>query len=574
MTHHQRTWIIPPPPDHDRLLRFPDVPRLIQILLWQRGVQTPEEFTAFVRPNYASLGDPMAFRQMRPAIDIILGALKSHAQVTVYGDYDADGVTGTALLVEALQQYGLKVNWYLPERLSEGYGLNRPAVEKLAAAGTKLLITVDCGTSNLAEVRRAKELGLEVIILDHHHQPAEMPPADAIINPTFADEHYPCRTLSSAGVAFTLVRGLNLVSQNGAAVGRPLAPGWEKWLLDLVAISTVADMMPLRDENRTLVHFGLLVLRKTRRPGLRALFTVIGSSMERADEYTIGFLLAPRINAAGRLQHASIALALLLEHDPNQARRLAEQLQAVNLDRQRLTELAMAEALEQIATQPAAPALTMFAPHWSPGILGLVAGRLSDRLWRPVLVMAENDGQVVGSGRSVPGFNIMDVMDDGRQHFLRFGGHPGACGFTLAARDQRSRFEEWFRQRVAEAWRPEHTARVLRIDGQALIDDVSTEVLDYLEALGPYGIDHPRPTFMIDRVRVDEAMTVGNDGQHLRLTINDGQRRVRCIGFRMADRQLECRPGSEIDIVLEPSWNVWQGRRDPQLKIIDLRSHQ
>lgn len=567
----RKHWLIPDPPDREFLERFSGVPHIVQLLLWQRGLRTPDDVEAFLQPDYATLGDPLTFGQMRHAVNRILAATTSGQHITIYGDYDADGVTSTAIMVEALRAYGANVDWYLPERLSEGYGLNLAAVEMLTKRGTELLITLDCGTSNVDEVKRAKELGLDVIIIDHHHQPATTPPADVIINPAFTDEQYPFRTLSSGGVAFALVRALNVISNNGASIGRTLSVGWEKWLLDLVAISTVADMMPLRGENRTLVRYGLLVLRKTKRPGLRALFSVIGSAVERADEYTIGFMIAPRLNAAGRLHHASIALELILASTVEVASILANQLQAINQDRQRLTEMAMAEALDQIDLERLPAAVTAFAPHWAPGILGLVAGRLSERLWRPVVVMAENDGQIIGSGRSVPGFNIMEVMDDGREHFLRFGGHPGACGFTLASVEGRTVFESWFQQRVVREWHPDEVQRQLPIDGIITLTDITPAALDDLEQLGPYGIDHPRPVFAVEAARVIQAASVGGDGQHLRLTVSTDGTTAHCIGFRMASRLAECAVGSTIDIALEPSWNVWQGRRDPQLKIIDLK---
>lgn len=566
----QVTWTVAESAPEDFRQKFPDVPTLIQQVLWQRQLTTPSEVEAFLQPDYARLGDPFLFRHMQRAVDRILAAIRDQEPIMIYGDYDADGVTATAVMYEGLTALGARVKWYLPERLAEGYGLNMQAIEGFAKAGVKLLITVDCGTSNVEEITTAKNLGLETIVLDHHHQPPVVPPAIAIINPAFEAETYPGNRMSSAGVAFTVVRALLKHTNDGEMVGKALAPGWEKWLLDLVAISTVADMMPLRGENRTLVRYGLLVLRKTRRPGLRALFAVMGNAIDQADEYTIGFSIAPRLNAAGRLKHASLALELLLTNDPVQGQVLAEQLQLINQDRQRLTEMAVAEALEQMPTE-AAGAATFFAPHWSPGILGLVAGRLADRLWRPVVVMTDNDGQVVGSGRSIPGVDIMTVMDEGRAHFSRYGGHPGACGFTLIGSAQRSSFETWFRQQFETAETKRTSGKEILVDGQAALDAFSASTLNLLEELGPYGIEHSRPLFMIPAVRVVESSTVGADGKHLRLTVSDGSTTVKCIGFRHGSRLTESRPGSMIDLVVEASWNDWQGRRLPQLKIIDFR---
>lgn len=566
-------WSIAEPPSEADVRELEHLPPLIRAVVWRRGMATATAVTDFLRPEYSRIGDPFSFRQMRTAVDRILAAIKNRERIMIYGDYDADGVTSTAILYEGLRAFGADIHWYLPERLTEGYGLNMKAMDGFAQDETKLLLTVDCGTSNVDEITYAQSLGIATIVLDHHHQPAKLPPALAIINPVFEDETYPFRGLSSAGVAFALIRALIQATENGQTLGRPLAAGWEKWLLDLVAISTVADMMPLRGENRVYVRFGLMVLRKTKRPGLRALFGVMGSAIEQADEYTIGFMIAPRLNAAGRLHHASLALQLLLTENPTVAQQLAEQLQSINQDRQRLTELAVAEALEQVPAQQEYAGLAVYAPHWSPGVLGLIAGRLADRLWRPVVVMAENDGEIVGSGRSVPGVDIMAVMDDGREHFARYGGHPGACGFTLASLDGLTSFSGWFRERMATAWEPAAATKTLEIDSRAALDDFRPEVLDLLDELGPYGIDHRRPLFVVEGVTVIEAGTVGTDNQHLRLRLRGEHGDQRAIGFRLGSRLSECSPGTKIDIVIEASWNDWQGRRMPQLKIIDFRPH-
>ncbi len=566
-----KTWVVRPAAPADFHQHFSDLPSIVRQVLWRRGLRTPAEVAAFLQPDYGQLADPFLFRDMSPAVELIIAAVQRRQPITVYGDYDADGVTATAVMVEALSALGAMVTWYLPERLAEGYGLHQDVIEKLSRDGTKLLIAVDCGTTNVREVNAACDLGLAVIILDHHHQPAELPPAEAIINPAFHDETYPFRGLSSAGVAFTVVRGLLQATEAGRRVGRSLNAGWEKWLLDLVAISTVADMMPLRGENRTLVRWGLTVLRKTKRPGLRALFEVMGTQLEQADEYTIGFQIGPRLNAAGRLHHASLALHLLLTKNSGQARDLARQLQELNQDRQKLTELAVSEALEQITATGEQAAYTAFAPHWSPGILGLVAGRLVERVWRPVLVMTENDGRIIGSGRSIPGFDIMRAMDAGQEHFLRFGGHPGACGFTLTSPDRRESFERWWREFIGQQLADVKLEKTLTIDGPAALSDFTDRALDLLETLGPYGVDHPRPALLLGRAEVQAISVAGAQQQHLRLTIRQNRAIARCIGFRQGQRAGELTPGQSIDVVVEASWNVWRDQKEPQLKIIDLR---
>lgn len=568
----ERPWVLADQPPENLSSQFPELPGLIVRLLWQRGFRTAESIKKFLRPEYAQdLQDPFAFTQMQTAVDCIVAAITGQRQITVYGDYDVDGVTSTAIMVETLRALGGRVDWYLPERLAEGYGLNSAAIDELAARGTKLLITVDCGTTSLAEIDRAHELGLQVIVLDHHHQPAKLPAAEAIINPVLDREARSYQHYSSAGVAFTVARALLQATNNGATVGQRLAPGWEKWLLDLTAMSTVADMMPMTGTNRLLVKYGLVVLRKSRRPGLRALFDVMGSELSKADETTISFQIAPRLNAAGRLHHASIALELLLTKDVNHARQLAEQLQAVNGERQRLTEMAVAEALEQVEHQGEQSAYTAFAPHWSPGIIGLIAGRLVERVWRPVLVMTQNGDEIIGSGRSTPGFDIMSALDAGANHFRRFGGHPGACGFTLVSLETRSTFQTWWQEYAKTTVPPGRAMKPVMIDLPTTLTELDGETIDLIDACAPYGQTNPRPVFMISNVTVTSVASVGTAGQHVRFVAQQGDVTAKFIGFRFGDRMTELQPGVVVDVAVEASWNSWNGRKERQLKISDWR---
>lgn len=568
----ERPWILADQPPTTIPSQFPELPELIVRLLWQRGWREVEAIKNFLRPDYDhDLQDPFAFTQMRTAVDLILAAIGDQRQMTIYGDYDVDGVTATATMVETLTALGGQVNWYLPERLAEGYGLNVAAIEELAKQGTKLLITVDCGTTSVEEIDRAHELGLKVIVLDHHHQPANIPAAEAIINPVFEREARSYQHYSSAGVAFTAARALMQATNYGATLGRRLAAGWEKWLLDLTAMSTVADMMPMTGTNRLLVKYGLQVLRKTRRPGLRALFDVMGSDLAKADETSISFQIAPRLNAAGRLHHASIALEILLTKDVAESRRLAERLQAVNGERQRLTEMAVSEALEQLEHQGEQSAYTAFAPHWSPGIIGLIAGRLVERVWRPVLVMTQNGDEIIGSGRSTPGFDIMSALDAGASHFRRFGGHPGACGFTLVSLEARPTFQNWWQDYARTTVPPGRALKPVMVDLPATLNELDAETIDCIDLCAPYGQTNARPVFMISDLTITSAAPVGATGQHVRIVAQQGEETAKFIGFRFGERLSELQPGLMVDVAVEASWNSWNGRKERQLKIIDWR---
>ncbi len=547
-----------------------EVTPLVAKVLHRRGVTDPAAVANWLEPSYDQhIHDPMLYLQMDRAVERLIRAIREQQPITIYGDYDADGICATAIMAETLEVLGAKVNWYIPERLAEGYGLNADAVERIAKQGTQLLITVDCGTSNVGEIAQAKSEGMDVIVLDHHQAPPVLPEAVAIINPFLPGQTFPFQGHSSGGVAFTVARALLQASRSGQVVNRPVKPGWEKWLLDIVAISTVADMMPLQGENRIFVTFGLRVLRQTRRLGLQALFAVIGAEASHATETTIGFQITPRLNAAGRLQHAGTALRLLLAKDQETATQLAAELQSINTERQRLTEMAVEEAMGQVQNQGQQAAYAVFAPHWSPGIVGLIAGRIADRVWRPVLVMTQNGDHIVGSGRSIPGFDITKHLRTGSEYLLRFGGHAGACGFTLTTADQRQAFIGWWQTSVGQATTAAPDQPPLQIDAETTLQEITPETLDQLERLAPFGVANDRPRFLLRKIAVQQVKMVGQSKQHVRLQGLQQSAAGTFIGFRLAERADEL--AAAVDLVIEASWNAWNGRREPQLKIIDFQ---
>lgn len=563
-------WNIPTVPPDDIVVRLGVDDYLLAAVLWQRGWRDPVAVQHLLRPSYTDhLSDPFAFRHMHEAVDRVIRAITNHERIVVHGDYDADGVTTAVLLTDSLRRLGGQVDWYVPDRFTEGYGLNLATIEKLASEGTKLLMTVDCGTSNTTEIARARDLGIDVIVLDHHQPPPERPNA-IMINPVVPDETYPFRGFSSAGVAFTFLRALLLTSKNGSALGHVKPVGWEKWFLDLVAISTVADLMPLHGENRVLVRHGLAVLRQTQRPGLRALLARIGATGSAITEQTIGFHIAPRINAAGRLRHASTAVKLLLTADPIEAQGLVDELEQINSDRQRLTSAATDEALEAVRDLADDPGHALFAPHWSPGVVGLVAGRIAEKVWKPVIVMTELEGEIVGSARSIIGVNIMTIMAQGKQYFARYGGHAGASGFTLKT-GQREAFQAWFVEALRNTDLPK-ALRPLTIDADVRLPQINASAVTALDRLAPYGPEHPRPVILCRGLRCIDKSLVGADGQHLRIRVEQDGQRMTIIGFRHGVNEILVTPGERFDAVVEPSWNTWNGRTDIQLRMIDLRS--
>lgn len=570
-----KRWQVRPRAPQDWLEAFPEIDPILLQLLWTRGLRTQTDIDAFLEPDFSrDVHDPFLFRQMRLAVDRIALALREQQPIVVYGDYDADGVCSSAVMSQTLQALGGNVDVYIPFRETEGYGLNLPAVEELAAAGAKLLITVDCGTTNVAEVARANELGLDVIVTDHHDQPPVLPSAYAIINPELTKETYPFRRLAASGVAYKLATAVLQATQQGALLGRPALPdGWEKWLLDLVATSTVTDMVPILGENRVFVRFGLAVLKKNRRPGFRRLFETTRTPASEVDEETLAFQVGPRLNAAGRMNHASTAFRLLVTDDDAEALRLAGELSTANQDRQRATENVMQQALEQVGSEPADPLLVAFGLDWPVGVIGLAASKLCDQFARPAVVMTRTaKGVIVGSGRSVEQFDISAAMGQVRDLLDRSGGHPQACGFSLKP----DVTPERFRASLLSAAGPDlvglDARPTLGIDLDVVLDDVNWKLVEDVARLSPFGENAEQPLFVARAVRVVSVDSVGREKKHLRLRVTHATSTVhKTIGFRFGAWVEQLTPGDTVDLVFTVGVNEWNGNREIELKIVDLR---
>lgn len=536
-------------------------------ILADRGLTDPDELRRFLHPDFDEhLHDPFLFRHMRTAVDRVSRAIDGHEPIVVYGDYDADGVCGAALLVSVLRQLGASVTAYLPHREREGYGMNRDAVELFATQGTRLVITVDCGSSNVEEIALANQRGIDVIVTDHHQQPQRIPDAVAILNPAFADETYPFPFLSGAGVAYKLVLALKRTREH------TLHPQEEKWWLDLVAISTVADIVPLIGENRVLVHYGLQVIGKSRRPGLRALLRTLNG--RKVSTSTIAFQLAPRINAAGRLDHADVAYRLLTTEDEQEATDLVGQLERLNRERQQITERIEREAREQLGdVTPETRLLAAYREDWPPGVVGIVAGHLANRYTRPAIIMGRVGDEIIGSGRSIPGFNITDALHAVSDHLSRYGGHAQACGFSLRDAAQVDAFLAAFHAVVAERLGDDLLETTLDIDAELGPDDLTMDFADAVHRLAPYGERMPVPIFASRALPIGGVRTVGQDGRHLQLFVRtQSGRSLKFIGFGKGRLAQSLKPGDTVDVAYEIEINEWNGSREPQLRIRDTRT--
>lgn len=560
-------WKLPQKPGKDFVEKFPELHPVVVQLLYNRGLKTQEQIDEFLNPDYSQdIHDPHLFKDMEKACQRIYKAIDNLELITVYGDYDADGVSAAVILLTILKNLGAQVEVYLPHREREGYGLNKKAVEQIANK-SKLIITCDCGISNVEEIALAKSLGADVIVTDHHTIPEKLPEALAIIHPQIKEEKYPFKYLAGGGVAFKLAQALlshqkNVFSDKEKEIN-------EKWLLDMVALSTVADMVPLLGENRTLLKYGLMVLRKTKRLGLKKLIEVASLDIDKIDARTIGFSLAPRINAAGRMDHANLAYYLMIEENEERASQLASDLNQSNLDRQKLTEKIVKEAKAQKIDENE-PLLSFYSPDWSSGLTGLVAGRLSRDYSRPVFIMTKVDGVIVGSGRSIPEFNIIEALQQNEKMLIRYGGHPQACGFSIKEEDKDG-FILAIKSLAVKKLKDAHFQPSLDIELAIDFEDISWELLDMLDKFNPYGQNNPEPLFMSTGLSITSIRQVGNDGQHLKLEIAKGNKRRSAIAFGLGKIPLEL--GDKIDVVYNLNINQWNGNREIQLIIKDIKNN-
>jgi len=546
---------------------FPEVNPIVLQLLYNRGLTEQDKIDEFLNPDYGQdIHDPFLFRDMKKAVERIFKAIENKEKITVHGDYDADGVSATVVLITILKKLGADVNVYIPHRVSEGYGLNKNTVDELGKNGTNLIVTVDCGISSYEEVDYATEKNIEVIITDHHEQPPRIPKAYAIINPHVDKEKYPFHELAGVGVAFKLVQAL--VTEDK---GKRLKAGFEKWLLDIVALGTIADCVPLVGENRTLVKYGLVVLRKTKRVGLRTMIENSRFNLASLDTQSVSFGLAPRINAAGRIDHANTAYELIMTEDEKEAIKISGDLEKTNQARQRITERITNSSIEQIGVVKNQKILFASGEDWQVGVVGLVAGRLSDKYSRPVIVMGIKDDEIVGSGRSIPGFDITKALINSKDVLEKFGGHAAACGFTLK-KENYSKFIDSMSALADKEIGDKELIKSHRIDTEIVIENINWELVDKLNNFEPFGEGNNTPKFVSYGLEVNDLKKVGNEGKHLRMMVekNGCQKKIIAFGFGKTIGN-ELMIGDTIDIVYEISINEWNGNRELQLKLVDIK---
>lgn len=573
---------------------------IILQLLWNRGLKTEEAIRAFFECSWEKeFHDPFLFKEMEKAVAIIFEAVEKKEKITIFADYDADGIPGAIILGDTLKAIGAIFDLYIPHRELEGYGMNAKAVEELAGQGTKLIITCDLGISNAAEVELAKSRGIKVIITDHHTVPEMPPKADATIHPLVAGENYPFKELSGGGVAYKLAAALieksswtDVILKNWSGALAVSKEGFLKWRADLAAISTVADMMPMLGENRVIAKFGLRVLSKTKRLGLKKMISLARLTNQELDAQSISFRIAPRINAASRMDHANAAVSLLVSKDEAEAERLAASLEASNAERQRLTERVFLEAKNQIvsAGEEKNPVLVVLGKDWPLAMVGLVAGKLAEEFYRPTFVFTtKEDGEVAGSARSIHGWNIVGAFRRTSEYLAKFGGHEMAGGCSLKDPAQFAEFKakltELAKEDFIKLFPPSEggTERglipPLSVDAEINLDEVNLDFISQIEKFAPFGEANPEPVFISRGLTVKSVEPVGKDGKHLRLGVSHNSHLIhKTIGFCLGDETKHgvnwCKKlfvGDKIDMAFEVKRNEWNGRTSPEIRIVEIK---
>ncbi|MBU0502742.1 MAG: single-stranded-DNA-specific exonuclease RecJ, partial [Candidatus Margulisbacteria bacterium] len=508
--------------------------------------------------------DPKDIPGLVKAAERVLLAKKNNEKVVVFGDYDVDGVTATSIMVETLKFLGINTSYHIPHRHQEGYGLSIPAIEKLAQGGAQLIITVDCGISNLAEIARAKQLGLDVIVTDHHNLPAKLPQACAIVNPKIIQGDHPAKELAGAGVAFKFAWGLLRVAGNRDSK-------FLLSLLDLAALGTLADVVPLHAENRILAVLGMRVINERRRAGIVALADV-ASLADHITVSNIYFAIAPRINAAGRLDHARQAAELLLTQDPSQAKKLAVELNEINVKRRSIGDEIREAVFEQINDTylAANKVVVLSGDDWHPGVIGITASKVVDSCARPAVLVGVVDGEGRGSARSIEGVNIFEILSSCADLFSRFGGHKGAAGFSIAQENI-----PILKERLAEVARLEISDEALMpklmIDAEIKPTQLNLNLVKQLEKLEPYGQDNPQPIFMSSGLKIMDMKKVGKTGSHFKAKFCNNDVILDTIAFSKGNWADELSYDKRYDLAYRLEANEWNGFENVQLSLVDVR---
>lgn len=544
----------------DNLSNKYHINKLLATILNNRGIVTEEKIRLFLNPTRNDFHNPFLIKDMEKAVNRIIKAIENKERITIYGDYDVDGITSITVLKSFLQERGLEIAQYIPNRLTEGYGLNIEAVEKIKNRGCDLMITVDCGISAIKEIDYANQLGIETIVTDHHEPGQELPKAMAVIDNKRKDSTYPFRELAGVGVVFKVIQ----------AISMKLGLKEEEYLkyLDIVCIGTISDIVPLVDENRVIAKLGLLLIKQTRNIGLRAIINMSG--YKEIDSNSISFGIAPRINACGRMGKAEDALELFLSKNINEVCQLAQKLNEYNKERQETEKAIYENAVEAIERENLQKnsAIIVGGHNWHHGVIGIVSSKITEMYFKPsILLSFEDDGIGTGSGRSIPGFDLHEALSKCNNSIEKFGGHSMAIGITI----KKDKFEDFKRQfeQIAEEADINDIIPIIKIDAKINFENINKEMVDSLKELEPYGEGNKMPIFAFKNLKIDSIRSL-SDGKHLKLTLKEGNTVINAIGFNMGHFINEYRIGDKVDVAGVLEINHFNGVESVQINLKDI----
>ncbi len=552
----------------DNLVNELGIHPIVSRILASRDILTPDDARRYLAPSLQDLHNPFLLKGMRKAVERIINAIHNQEKITVYGDYDADGITSVAVLVKFLQQFLPDVDYYIPDRILEGYGLNRTAVDRIKNGGSRLIITIDCGVSDHDAVSYASAMGLDTVILDHHEVPGTVPDALAIVNPKQSDCSFPFKHLAAVGIAFNFLIALRGLLRKEGYWTENRSPNLREYL-DLVAIGTIGDISPLLDENRIFTKIGLDLITESRRVGLTALKEICGVENQVIDSGKASFCLIPRINAAGRIGSPLDAVRLLLTDNVEEARDLARKLDVCNRKRQTMEKVIFSELIDSIEKKlniEKRSVLVFASSKWHPGVIGIVASRLVDRYCRPAILISLKDGVGKGSGRSVSAFNIYEGLKKCDSRLLAYGGHRYAAGISIREEEIQS-FTDQLDAVIKEEATLVNFVSHTTIDAYCQLSDINHAMVSHLDTLAPFGSQNPEPVLCARNVNVSSPSVVGNN--HLRMRINGDGVSCNSIWFSKG-HFLHALSGPSLDIAFTPQINNWNGATDIQLKMKDI----
>ena len=533
--------------------------RLLSILLTNRKITEENEIAKFLNPKRSDFYDPFGMPDMEKAVERILKTIENKEQIIIYGDYDVDGITSVTVLKSFLEERGIQVNVYIPNRLNEGYGLNKTAMEEIAKKGNKLMITVDCGITAVEEVEYAKKFGIETIITDHHEPAEELPKAIAVVDAKRKDNKYECRNLAGVGVVFKLIQALSI----------KLGLDQKEYLkyLDIVCVGTISDIVPLTDENRVIVKLGLKLVEQTKNLGLKEILQSCGYS--KINSTTISFGVAPRINACGRMGHQEDALNLLLSKEENEVKELTQKINEYNKTRQEIEKNIYNEAIEQIEKEENdnKNTIVVFGKGWHHGVIGIVSSKITELYFKPSILLCEEDGECKGSGRSIPGFDLHEALMECNDTIEKFGGHAMAVGININ-KEKIEEFKEKF-EKIAKEKEIDKIIPILNLDAEIKLDDVNKEMVDSLKELEPFGEANKMPIFAFRNLKIDSIRSL-SEGKHLRLSVKDNKNIINAIGFNMGTLVDNYRIGDRVDIAGNLEINSFNGVDSIQINIKDI----